>query len=414
MDKKFISAGEVAEKWGISVRSVQNLCKNGKVAGAVRFGNSWSIPVDAEKPEDGRRKAEVMVQKWHKPLLRKTPFLLMSDLFNRSGSADDAVRAVAGNPEAEALLKSELAYARGDIDTAYGYCRLFLENNSGFYAVISGGMIVALCALWKGDVDLYRRARRHMYEAPCKTDLDRDIVHLSIAVTDLYIRNVRDFPEWFQKGRYDRLPPDAFPAARIQYLKYLMVGTQILAANNMDFAGCKATDVMKTHPFLIESFISNSVGENSVKEQIHLRLLAAICYTHIGERNDACMHLDKAIELCKADGFYGILAEYHRSLGTILDEELDKVAPDIAQTVKKLSKTYNEGWTRVHNLVLERSVYAKLTSREREVARLAAFGLSNKEIAERFFLSEASVESIIKNAKDKTGAVSRSDLGAYI
>ena len=414
MDKKYISAAEAAQKWGISVRSVQNLCKNGKIAEAKRFGNNWSIPADALRPEDGRRKSDGGAPRWHQPLLRKTPFLLMSDLYTEAGKADAVVESAASHPEAQALLSAEVAYARGDIDTAYSYCKLFLENRSSFYSVISGGMLIALCALWKGDVDMYRRARRHMYEAPCSTDMDRDIVQLSIAVTDLYIRNTRDFPEWFQKGSYDRVPYDAFPAARVQYLKYLMISAQIWAAGNIDYAGINAMDLMRTHPFIIEAFVSQAVVSNSIKEEIHLRMLAAICYNHIGERSLACAHLDKGIHLCLPDRFYGLLAEYRRSLGTLLDERLDFISPDVSNTVKKLYKTYNAGWTKVHNLVMERSVYEKLTAREREVARLAAFGLTNREIADRFYLSEASVKSIIKNAKDKTGANTREELGAYI
>ena len=414
MDKKYISVSAAAEKWGISVRSVQNLCKNGKIAGAKRFGNSWSIPEDAARPEDGRRKNQSGIPHWHQPLIRKSPFLMMTDLYSEPGKADEAIAAVSYHPEAQALMTAEIAYVRGDIDKAYEYCKLFLENHSGFYAVLSGGMIIALCALWKGDIDMYRKARKHIYEAPCNSDSDRDIVLLSTAVVDLSIRNTRDFPEWFQRGCLDRLPVDSFPAARVQYLKYLTVGTQLLAAHNMEFAGLKAMDLMRTHPFIIELMVSQAVVEKSVLEEIHLRMLAAVCYNHIGERALAVAHLDKAIKLCVADRMYGLLAEFCRILGTLMEERLDAIAAEIAPTVKKLYKIYNAGWTKVHNIVMERRFFEKLTTREREVARLAAFGLTNQQIAAHFYLSEASVKSIIKNAKDKTGANSRAELGEYI
>ena len=45
---------ETAEKWGVSVRWVQTLCYDGKIEGTVKFGKSWAIPADAEKPTDGR------------------------------------------------------------------------------------------------------------------------------------------------------------------------------------------------------------------------------------------------------------------------------------------------------------------------------------------------------------------------
>ncbi len=45
---------EKAEEWGLTVRTVNYLCKNGKVAGAIKSGNEWQIPDDATRPTDGR------------------------------------------------------------------------------------------------------------------------------------------------------------------------------------------------------------------------------------------------------------------------------------------------------------------------------------------------------------------------
>lgn len=42
--------------WGISTTRVAKLCREGKVAGAVKDGKSWLIPEDAVKPADGRVK----------------------------------------------------------------------------------------------------------------------------------------------------------------------------------------------------------------------------------------------------------------------------------------------------------------------------------------------------------------------
>ena len=42
---------QVAEKWGISVRQVQNHCKNGRIAGIQNVGTNYLIPVDAVKPK---------------------------------------------------------------------------------------------------------------------------------------------------------------------------------------------------------------------------------------------------------------------------------------------------------------------------------------------------------------------------
>lgn len=50
------TAKELAEKWGVTVRMVTLMCTEGKLPGAKKFGNSWVIPKDIEKPIDGRTK----------------------------------------------------------------------------------------------------------------------------------------------------------------------------------------------------------------------------------------------------------------------------------------------------------------------------------------------------------------------
>ena len=49
------SIAEAAEKWGITRRRVQVLCAQNRIPGLTRFGKSWAIPKDAEKPMDARK-----------------------------------------------------------------------------------------------------------------------------------------------------------------------------------------------------------------------------------------------------------------------------------------------------------------------------------------------------------------------
>lgn len=52
----FLSAKEMAARWGISQRRVAILCKAGRVEGAQFVAGAWIIPEGAEKPEDARIK----------------------------------------------------------------------------------------------------------------------------------------------------------------------------------------------------------------------------------------------------------------------------------------------------------------------------------------------------------------------
>ena len=48
---KTASVAEMAEKWGLSERSVRNYCALGRIHGAFLIGKIWHLPVNAAKPE---------------------------------------------------------------------------------------------------------------------------------------------------------------------------------------------------------------------------------------------------------------------------------------------------------------------------------------------------------------------------
>ena len=54
MIEGYTTVKEIAEKWNIKPRTVQIMCAEGKLPGAVKFGRDWAIPVDAKRPQDNR------------------------------------------------------------------------------------------------------------------------------------------------------------------------------------------------------------------------------------------------------------------------------------------------------------------------------------------------------------------------
>lgn len=54
---EYLTIKEAAEKWNLSLRRIQSMCKEGMIPGVVRFGHSWAIPIDAERPIDKRIKS---------------------------------------------------------------------------------------------------------------------------------------------------------------------------------------------------------------------------------------------------------------------------------------------------------------------------------------------------------------------
>ena len=53
---EYMSCPQAAKKWSISERRVQKLCEENRIPGVSKIGYMWLIPIDAEKPADGRQK----------------------------------------------------------------------------------------------------------------------------------------------------------------------------------------------------------------------------------------------------------------------------------------------------------------------------------------------------------------------
>ena len=400
---EYLKIEEAAKNWDIGIRRVQILCAEGKIEGATRFGRSWMIPKDAVKPIDGRTRAGRLHMNKDMPLPRKTPFLYMTDLYHTPGTVDSVGETLAYNHEAQVLFEAEVAYSRGDIDKVYESANYLLSKHSGFYAVLSAGMLLAQCAVWKGDISMWRRAKMHIAEAPAKSDDDRDVMQLAISAVDIMVYNVESFPEWFKKGRFEPLHKDSYPAAKVYYAKYLYALGYAVAMGLTKVEGTQGIYIMSVISFSVEPLISWARANNTVMAEIYLRLTCAAIYHNCGKEEDAIYHVDKAIELALPDKFYGVIAEYCRALESLIERRLSRVDIDAWLEVKKLYKDYNEGWAKLSGAVRGKRILTTLTAKEREVAKLAAFKLSNQEIADHLKLSLPIVKQTIRIISEKSG-----------
>ena len=400
---EYLKISEVAKQWGLSERGVQSLCAQGKIEGATRFGRSWMIPQDARKPPDGRTKSAKARANEDMPLPRKTPFLYMSDLYHTPGTADDVGESLAHNPEAQVLFEAEVAYSRGDIDKVYESANYLLGKRSGFYAVLSAGMLLAMCAIWKGDIEMWRRAKIHIAGAPAKTDRDRDVMKLSISALNIMLYSVESFPSWFKMGCFDHIHKDSHPAAKVYYAKYLYTMGYSVATGDLKIPGVEGLYVMSAVPLTLEPMICWANDDHTVMSEIYLRLTCAAAYHSCGNQEEAARHVDQALELVLPDRLYGVLAEYCRALDTLVEKRLSLIDPKVWKEVNQLYKAYNEGWSKLSGMVRGKKILTTLSVKEREVATLAAFGLSNQEIADKLGMSIPVVKQAVRIVSEKSG-----------
>lgn len=401
---EYITVKEAAAKWGVTPRHVQILCSEKRIKGATRFGKSWMIPRGAVLPSSGS------TDNPHMPMPRKSPFLDMTNLYNEAGEADNLSEMLINNPEAYLLFKAQIAYRRGDINKVYDHARYFLESHSGFYAILGGGMLLALCAMWRGDIGLWNEAKRHILEAPHSTEEEREIISLSLAIIDSSIYDNKDYPEWFTIGNFEALPADSHPAAKVFYVKYLYMAAFALASKQLSLEGASGLSLMRMIPNTVEPLITQAVVDRTVLPEIFLRMSCAVAYHNAGMRERAIAHIDRAVSLALKDKLYGTLTEYVRHFHGLLEERIALVDPDAVDVIKALYATYSVGWSTLSGKIRNRYIATNLTEREREVAKLTAFGFKAQEIATMLHLSDSTIKQTITRVLNKTGLTEKSEL----
>jgi len=69
---KFMTTKEASDKWDITERRINVLCKEGRISGAYKDNRRWIIPTDAVKPADKRLKGDACSSRSEKKIVGKS------------------------------------------------------------------------------------------------------------------------------------------------------------------------------------------------------------------------------------------------------------------------------------------------------------------------------------------------------
>ena len=125
---EYLTVRETARKWNLSDRMVQQFCTAGRIPGAQKFGNSWAIPADAEKPQDPRS-----VRKQARPpapsLLDSACLMPLMNTPFQPGTCVAAVRAMEAGPRRD-IAWAEYCCFTGQPDKAARAAGAFVAATS--------------------------------------------------------------------------------------------------------------------------------------------------------------------------------------------------------------------------------------------------------------------------------------------
>ena len=127
---------------------------------------------------------------------------------------------------------------------------------------------------------------------------------------------------------------------------------------------------------------------------LHVRVQTAVAYERLGKHENARAWLADALRDAEPDGLVMPFVENYGYLAPLLSREVRSGLTARIIELGEAAQRRGAGETLP-------AVLAALTAREVEVVRLIAQRLSNREIAEKLFLSEGSVKQYVKTIYDK-------------
>ncbi len=402
----YLTCKQIAQIWDCTPRRVQELCKKGAILGAVRHGREWLIPPNTPKPADGRKTD-------NQPTACNTFAMYMESYLNYNCAGRlDALLNELDNSSAHDLFRAQIHVYRGQAEQALALLNTHQHDHlpTSLRGLLAN--ILAQCAAITGDIQLWQSADRYIAQTPCAHTQDRVLLDFWQAANACIISDYSHFSPLFRRGDFSQLPVNLYPIARFFYAHYLYLQAHQTVVEAI--SGRVSMLFVQLLPFTIEPLISQTHIEGALLSELHLRLLCAVNYHTSGQDALAALQLKQVLALALPDRLYLPLAQYRQQLGSLLDEALAQQDTEALAQIKRLDKTSRQGWVTVHNYALKRNVVASLSNRERQIASLAVYGLSNKEIADRLSITVDAVKQTLRNTMNKTGAQNRKELYRYV
>ena len=396
---EYMTAQEAAERWGLSLRQVQQLCVTGRVEGARKFGGAWAIPADTGKPKDLRRtKNETPVQ----PVsaLNGTTGLTLLPLMNtpfQPGQCRAAVEALEG--PLQDIAWAEYHYFTGHPEEAAKEAGRYLTNPDP-------GLRLSACLLY-----IYANLSIHQIQH-ARFALDEVQSFLATgAERDPRLQAAGGFVAAASAVLLHLPLPKTLPSTQ-EFLPLLPTGLRAFAL------------YVKAHYLYLQKNYTQSLGivetalamgaEQYPIPAIYLHLMAVMDYMSLKKTEQAQGHLLAAWTIARPDDLIEGFGEHHGLLGAMLETVIKPNWPEDFKRIIDITYRFSWGWRRIHNPDTGHEVADNLTTTEFAVAMLYAREWTSEEIAAHMGVSISTIKRHQAGIKKKLQVSTRQELKKHM
>jgi LuxR family maltose regulon positive regulatory protein len=160
---------------------------------------------------------------------------------------------------------------------------------------------------------------------------------------------------------------------------------------------------------LADSYLATARIYPNLLVEIMLEIEIAGAYEKIGERNNALFHLNHALVLAFPDRIIMPFVEFSKYILPLLRQVSREIDAEYIKNISQRAQDFREKLNMIQLNFFSKELY-HLTQQEVKIARLAAEGYSNQEIAETMFIQESTVKTHLTHVFSKLDIEKRSQL----
>jgi len=302
---------------------------------------------------------------------------------------------------ADVLYRAELAYQRGNISEAeiLAYKSAFLaESRQQSIVQLGAARLLASVALHKADTTGWQHAISSMERAVSyplqNTFVVRSGLDIVRGVLLSELKHHMDIAGWLQSGEFTKCIPDIpmLGDALFVHINYLMHQGEYMRL--IGIVQAVRSKAQRIHPF----------------SELLISLVEAVGYAQLGDRGRAAALVERAAHSGLPDGIIFPLSSYSWVLKELPDELFKEKFPEYLDGFNRIKERFSRGWDKLYEDMLPEELPPDLTPREYEVAKLAAQGLRNSEIADKLMVTESTVRTHLRTAFQKLDVDRRAKL----